>query len=717
MQRLQKKFAEWRKAERPRFFLWLPVWLGAGMAAYYALPFEPSRLLYASPVALLGFLFVKNRLPTLVALLLLALLLALNGAAYAKWRTGEMQVVMLDAPLSMRMVEGNVAALEHIEKGLRITLSDLAIERLAPEKTPTRIRIAYRGKTLPELALGERIRLRTALLPPSGPAMPGGFDFARYFFFRQIGAVGYAIPPITSIDPGEAHGFWLFWSEARDRLTASIQRTLPGTEGAIAAGLITGDDSAIPESVHEELRAANLLHIIAISGAHMVVIGGIVFVVLRALLVLIPGFGLRPLVKTLTAALTLVAISLYLAITGFEISATRSYVMLALVLLAILFHREPKPMRSIALAALLMLALDPSDITEPGFQLSFAATLALIAAFENIFDETLQERGPIATLWRIVWFLLLTTIVAQAATTTIILFHFNNLSLYGIFSNLILTPVVTLLIMPMVACYFVLLPFGLDPIALHILSYGIKAMLWVAHEVSGWPHALTYTRGPTALGMALAMLGLCWVCLWQTRTRRYGVIAILLGTATLFTVTPPDIFVSPRAAQVAMRTEKGHVLLRGRADGLFPTLWANGSGLKTLTELRDAEPLKEAECIKGACDIRAPMPIHLSFTVPDIKKGCPNANLWISGYYLYPEERASCPSAMRYLDRADFDRNGSYWGWFEGEGIRWQSSRELQGSRPWAVKPIPSPAPRYGSPHANGTRGGTPHTRSASSAR
>lgn len=718
MQRVQKVFANWLKAERGRLFLWLPVCLGAGMALYYALPYEPTRLLYLAPLALAIFLALKHRIPNIIAFILLALLLAANGAAYAKWRTGLMNVRMLDAPLSLRPLQGTVRAIEHIEKGLRITLKDVSIDRTDPATAPHSVRIAYRGKTLPDLTLGERIAVRAALLPPSGPATPGSFDFSRYFFFRHIGAVGYAIPPITTVAPSDAHGFWIFWSQAREKLTRSIQKTLPGVEGGVAAGLITGDDSSIPEDVHQELRAANLLHIIAISGAHMVVIGGIVFVVLRAVLVLIPGFGLRPMVKTLTAFLTLIAISLYLAITGFEISATRSYVMLALVLLAILLRREPQPMRSIALAALLMLAIDPSDIIEPGFHLSYAATLALIAAFENIFDDPLKERTRLANAWRIFWFLFLTTIIAQAATTSIILFHFNNISLYGVLSNLILTPVVTFILMPMVAVYFVLLPFGIEEVALHIMAYGIRAMLWVAHIVSGWPHALTYTRGLTEWGIALAALGICWICLWRTRIRYYGVPLVLIGTASLFTVHPPELFISPRAAQVAVITEKGPVILRGRADSLFSELWANGSGLPSFSEYRTAKPLQQAQCGKGYCDIiKNGKRMHFSFTVSDIKLGCPKADTWISGYHLYPEERAECPKTVSFIDRADFDGKGSLWGWFTKTGLKLEYTRELQGERIWSALARPSQAPRYGSPYASGTPVGTPRTPSASSVR
>lgn len=655
------------------------------MALYYAFGSEPGLWLHTAGPLLLGLLMFRTHLPRGVFLLCLIMVLVGCGASYAKIRTDAKNLTMLSAPLPIRSMHGTVDALEHVDKGMRITLSHLRIEGLEAPRTPHRVRVSFRAKQMPSLIVGQTVTLRAALLPPSGPVMPNAFDFSRYFFFRDIGAVGYAIPPITITGDETQHGIRAKLQHARDTLTASIQHTLPGVEGAVVAGLITGDDAAIPKATQEQLRAANLLHVIAISGAHMVVIGGIVFVVLRSVLALVPGFGLRPAVKTLTAFLTLIAITAYVAITGFELSAVRAYVMLAIMLVSILVRRDAQPMRSIALAALLMIAYDPSDVIEPGFQLSFAATLALIAAFDVCFrDPLLEGASQIQKAFRLFAFLCLTTLVAQAATTPIILFHFNNITLYGVIANLVLTPVVTFLLMPMVAIYFLLLPVGSEALALHLMSYGIKAMLYVASTISAWPHAITYFKAPTEWGIALSVLGLLWLCLWQSRIRRYGAWAMVLGVFSLHTVRTPDIFISPRAAQIALHSADGFIVLRGRANSLFTELWANGTGQPAFAEYRNAAPIEGVSCTRDGCSITQPS-LHMSHTVADIKKGCPDAGYWITGYHLYPEERARCRDEVHFIDRKDFDKNGSYWGWFTTSGIEWHNTRMQQGIRPWSV--------------------------------
>lgn len=692
MRASQQVFRRLIKIEQSQLFYWLPALFGAGMALYYALKHEPGTWLYTTPLLFLpAFLlwrirYLSQTIITACTVLTLCLALIGSGAAYAKWRTSLKDVRLLATPLSIRPIEGVVDTIEHLEHGLRITLSDIKVAHVDAKTVPKRVRVSLRAKTVPDIEIGQRISLRAALLPPSGPVMENAFDFSRYFFFRGIGAVGYALMPITVLEPSTHNGFFAFWRNARDHLTARIHAYLPGIQGAIASGLITGDDSAIPQTIYEELRAANLIHIIAISGSHLVVIAGIIFICLRSVLVFIPHYGLRPYVKQMVAILTWVAISCYLAITGFELSAVRAHVMLSLLLFAVVLCREVYAMRSIALAAIVMLIFDPSDIIEPGFQLSFAATFALIAAFDSVFKRRSASELRIIKLFDIISFMFLTTFIAEMATAPFVIFHFNNFALYGVIANLVLSPVVTLIIMPMVALYFVLLPLGAEAVALHIIAYGIDAMLWVAHVVSSWPYALRYIPSLTPYGIVASTFGLLWVCIWKTRMRWLGVPMMAAGIMTSALFNSPDVLLSSRLQQVAYRSEKGYVLLHGVPRGLFAKLWANGVGQEKFLTLRQAQPLQNIHCTRGGCTLEHnDTRIHFSYTVPDIKLGCPDVDWWMSGYFLYPKERATCKAHTRFLDRADFDSKGSAWGWFNDKGLELEFTRNIQGNRPWSV--------------------------------
>ena len=128
------------------------------------------------------------------------------------------------------------------------------------------------------------------------------------------------------------------------------------------------------------------------------------------------------------------------------------------------------------------------------------------------------------------------------------------------------------------------------------------------------------------------------------------------------------------------------MLLRGKSSGLFAEMWANGTGHELFEEYRKRAPLSEAHCTRDGCDITVrDTHIHVSHKIDDIKRGCPEADTWISGYYIFAEERTACSHGMQFIDRKDFDKNGSYWGWFTQRGVRWNSTNDEQGQRPWSV--------------------------------
>ena len=110
---------------------------------------------------------------------------------------------MVAAPVLQRAgthdVEGRMVAVEETTRGLRVLLDELAIERLQPDQLPANMRINLRGKA--KLEPGDRIAVRARLQPPMGPAMPGGFDYARQAWFERLGALGYAFGAPRIVEP------------------------------------------------------------------------------------------------------------------------------------------------------------------------------------------------------------------------------------------------------------------------------------------------------------------------------------------------------------------------------------------------------------------------------------------------------------------------------------------------------------------------------------
>ncbi|PZP85350.1 MAG: hypothetical protein DI582_06185 [Azospirillum brasilense] len=649
-----------------------------GIALYFLLSAEPPLVWLWCMVAVL-LLFScwpwrgRVRWRPLWALLIWPCL----GVTWAATSTALHTPTMLRYELSPRPVQGVVRDMERTENGVRLTLGAPEIRGLAPEDTPAQVRLSVRLSPTKPLAMpqiGDEVSLLAGLLPPMGAATPGGFDFARYFYFRNIGAVGYGLPPWKIVRPAEQTGF----AQWRVALTERIIAQLGPQRGPIAAGLITGEDRAIREADFDALKASNLYHIIAISGGHMVVIAGVVFVGLRLLLLLAPrSFGLRPEAKAIAAAMTLLVVTAYLFVTGMPISAVRAYVMIALVLLAILLRREADTLRSLFLAALIMLVLDPSDLMEPGFQLSFVATLGIVALAQARWLNPRHEVSLAGRAARALAGLLLIAVVAEGATALLVASMFNTFAPYGVLANAIATPLVALLLMPAVALFFVLLPFGLEGVALVVLDYGIMAMLALAHHIAALPHAQLFVPGPPRWGLAAGLAGLALLCLLRGRTRWLGLAGLVLGWASMLSVQPPVLLVGSQAKQIALATPEGYRLVRGRPDSLVPQLWANALGMRELPVLKpgtDAWRCDRFGCVATVEDARIAFPQDALAAMQD----CARADWVISNYRLRDCAR---PMTSGYA----LERLGSHAFWMRNGTLWHENSADWQGNRPWGM--------------------------------
>lgn len=684
MSRMFEWVQEWWASERTRHFLWVPACFAAGIGLYYAWGNEPAP--YVFPLLLLFAILGVIAFRREGVALWLALALVFGGASWANLRTVNHQPTMLNEALSPRPVMGVVRDIERTERGVRLLLAHVTVDGLPAQKTPEQIRLSVKFKKGTEFELpriGDAISIRAGLMPAMGPALPNGFDFARYFYFRDIGAIGYGLPPwnILAHDSSDsfANRFWTW----RANLTNRIIRALGVETGGIAAGLITGDGRAISEADFEALRASNLYHIIAISGEHMVIIAGVIFVSLRLLLLALPKrFSLRPQGKSIAACFSLILVTIYIFVTGLPISAVRAYVMIVLVLLAVMFRRHVDPMRSLAIAALLILIYDPASLLEPGFQLSFAATMAIIALVESrmLRQPPAIERGRVRRALHFISTLLLVSVVAEAATTPLAISMFNNASFYGVFANALATPLVSLFLMPMVALFFILLPFGAEGLALTLLHYGITALLALAHWVASFPQAQIFLPSLPSWGLGLFAIGLLWACLWRTRARWAGLLLAVLGVASIATVLLPDMLVGGTLKQIALRSETGYALARGRPTSMLPEMWAHGLGYKELPKAQAPAWV----CDEGKNCIAAIGATRIAFpkTPSAFAAQCGVADV----LFTRTENGACAPTML--IAAEQLSGNSVTALWLEGKDIRRETSANWQGTRPWSVRTL-----------------------------
>jgi competence protein ComEC len=671
-------------AERPRWPLWAPIAFAVGILVYFALPVEPSpRLLALVPLGVIGAIAGARRAAGLAVLFWLGLALALAGFAVAQLRT--LQVAAPVLPRSgVYHVEGVIRAAEPRNDGQRLLLGDLVIERLEEAATPALVRFTVRRTEVPFLP-GQRIKARARLQPPSGAAVPGGFDFAMRAWFERLGGVGFALgaPELLAAGPGTGTRPI---ATLRHAVAARAERIIPGADGAVAAALLTGLRASIPDRVWHDMQASGLAHLLAISGLHMTLIAGTVFVVARALFALWPALALRVVPKKPAAVVALLAALGYLLLAGATVPTQRAFMMAAVALLAVLLDRNPVSMRLLAMAAFVVLVIAPESLLGPSFQMSFAAVTGLVAFYELRLGQLAltppeNDRQRPARLL-LVYFIgiLVTTLIASLATTPFAAYHFQRVATYGVLANLVAVPLTAFWIMPAGLLALLLMPFGLDAPILHVMGAGIGIVLDVAAFVAALPGAgIDVSPWPPSSLLLLALGGL-WLCLWRQYWRLWGGAACTLGIVLALTTRPPDLLVDRRGDLVVYRAAGGEVhLLELKRDRWLAEqlVRAAGSGEASAFETRSdgqlaCDPLG---CVVGPEPARR---VAIALTAEAAAEDCDRARfvLLLAG----PE---SCANGTPSLGARTLWRSGGVALTIADGRVRVETVADWAGDRPW----------------------------------
>ncbi|WP_291835600.1 ComEC/Rec2 family competence protein [Limimaricola sp.] len=563
-------------AQRGHLFVWVPVCLGVGVGIYFGLRAEPDWRIWMGLGLLAALCIGAARLAgPAFAPLPLGLMLVSAGVGLAGLRAH-----LLAAPvLSYRYygaIEGRIIAIDRsASDAVRLTLDQVVLDHVPPARTPLKVRVSLHGaQDWLDPAPGQVVGLTGHLSPPAGPVEPGGFDYRRTAWFDRIGAVGYTRSPAVLLrPPAGGVDLWLF----RQRLAVSkaVASTLPGQVGAFAAALMTGDRAGLSQQVLTDMRAANLAHLLAISGLHMGLLTAFVFGVVRAGLALIRPLALRWPVKKIAAVVALLTGAAYLALSGASVATERAFVMVAVALVAVLLDRRALTLRAVAMAATIILVLRPEALVGPGFQMSFAATTALVAGFGLLSGRELRLvprwAAPVITV-------IASSLIAGLATAPFAAAHFNQVSHYGLIANLAAVPLMGVWVMPAGVLAACLAPFGLGWVGLRIMAPGLAWILGVAHEVARWPGALGHVVTPAGPVLALLSLGFLWLILWRGRPRWAGFVPMLLAAVLWGFSTRPALLVADSGAMMGAMTADGRVLSKPRGDSFSALAWLENDG-------------------------------------------------------------------------------------------------------------------------------------------
>ena len=690
--RLTRLLSQWALAEVApgRLLPWLPVAYGFGIVAYFTAQREP--VWWAALAAMQGgfaLAYLARRRPVGFPLAL-ALAATAAGFATASFKTSRVAHPVLAYPSWSAQVSGFVETREERARSDRIVVRVAQIEGRRLRVKPERVRVAVRKGTAPSVA--SFVAFKAHLSPPLQPLRPGGYDFARAMYFQRIGASGFVLGAIKIEKAPRPPGLWLRAVAAidamREAINARIHGVLPGDRGSIASALITGKRNAISEPVSNAFYISSLAHVLAISGFHMAVVAGIAFFFIRALLALSPALAVRRPIKKWAAAGALAAAAFYLVLSGASVSTQRSFIMIAIVLIGVMADRPALTFRTLTIAAFAVLLIAPEAIVHPSFQMSFAATLALIAAYQyGLPGSALWRAGtdtPLharAALWgvREVVGLVLASLVAGLATTPYAAYHFHRVAPYGVLANLAAMPVVSAWVMPMGILGVLTHPFGVDAVFWQLMGRGIDWMIAVALWVTALPgsvgHIHAFGTGP----LLVATAGLLLVCLLRTPLRFSGAALLIVAALWALNAPRPDVLVAGDGRAAAIRGPDGRlsVLSSGRDSfALKEWLAADGDARDVKDKsLHDGVACDAIGCIGHLKDGRlASMVLKLEAFAED----CARAGVVVSA------RAAQAPCAATLVDRKVWRARGAVALRWDGKGFAETFARPPGTDRPWA---------------------------------
>lgn len=662
----------WARAElgAGRLVVWLPIAFGTGIAVYFTAEREPAWWagLSLAVAAVIIAILLRER-PVAFAISVAVTAIA-AGFVTAILRSIVIAHPILPTPAFGAEISGFVEVREERERSDRIVIRVRDFNAARSRIKPERVRIAVRKGTAPPV--GAFVTLKARLNPPLQPLRAGGYDFARDLYFHGIGGIGFVLGRIKVGEPPEAAGLWLRYAAAinaiRDVIDARIRQAVSGDKGSIASALITGKRDAISAPVNNAMYVSSLAHVLSISGYHMAVVAGVVFFSFRALFALVPILASRYPIKKWAALAALAAATFYLLLSGAEIATQRSFVMTAIVLIGVMFDRPALTLRTIAVAAFAVLLLTPEAVVHPSFQMSFAATLALVAGYERglpwfsaIPDTSLGSR---IALWggREIVGLVFASLLAGFATTPYAAYHFHRLAPYGVLANLLAMPVVSAWVMPAGLLALLAMPFGFDGLLWRVMGEGIGWMIEVALFVANLPgavgHVSAFGPGPLLLGTA----GLIVLCLLRSPLRWLGAVIGTIACVWALHGQKPDIFVSTDGHVVAARNPAGKLsILKQRDDDFTIREWLLADGDARLA--RDATLSDEVRCDDSGCVSRLSdgSLIALSLLPEALDEDCRRAAVVVTAR-LGPADCAATlidRSKLRSTGAVSFRRNGN----------------------------------------------------------
>lgn len=575
---------EFLEHQYQNLFLWSPFVMAFGAALYFTFPFEPN-ISFPLLIAGLSMAIIIFKKPSII---LTTILLFVFGFFYAAGFTRLIDTSQMSHNLRDADITGIVKNIDYTSDKTKIFVQ-------TPDVTENKyalIRVSLdKDDLVPKI--GDKINARVTLFKPSGADAPNSFDYARWAYFNGITATGY-LNGFNEIPISNENSFGI--NNIRNYLHNKTNSMLSDT-------LVLGYKNAVPKSDSISWFAIGVGHIWSISGFHMTLVSawlfGLFYLIFRSI---------APITRRIPARYPAMIFAwfgllFYLFLSGIDVATIRAFLMTTLIFVAFIFGRNAFSLRNVCIAFITIFLLNPHYIMQPGFQLSFSAIFGLVWFFD---ENDYKKLSPIKKIIRIFRAAIMTSIIATLFTAPFVAATFYSLPIYSLVGNLLILPIFSLAIMPLVIIGTIGSIFGFKM----PLIWSDRIYDWtlvIANKIAALPFAQVQIPEIKTSALFLIIIGfLCLMFIKNYNKIKFNIILFfmfLISGITIIALNKKPIFYATSDHElVAIVRDKKLEFNKARASNHFFAF----DSWKQLNFEPIGTPNKKRKCTKGVCIYKTP---------------------------------------------------------------------------------------------------------------
>ncbi|MBR5904346.1 MAG: ComEC/Rec2 family competence protein [Alphaproteobacteria bacterium] len=512
-------------------FLYVPFILAFGAGLYFSLGTEPNIPYPILITLLLGFCIYKFK-----NVFLRAILLFVFGFFYSMSFTHIINTPQIHNSFGEISISGKITNIDYGEKSTHVYLS-VPLNQINSdfkENKSVNIRISL-SEPSKDLNINDNISGRATLFHPNAKYVPDSFDFARWAYFNNLSAIGFMKD--ISVIKDESNN-----KNIRTYIHKHANSTLIDS-------LVLGYKKVIPEKESNIWKSVGLGHVWSISGFHMSLVSGWLFILFYLIFRSVPYITKRTAAKYPALICSWFGLLFYLCISGISVATIRAFLMLTFIFIAIIFNRNILSLRNAAIVFLILFFINPFFIMNAGFQLSFAAVFGLLWFYQN---HNYIKRNLTYKIFHFIYSSLMTAFIASMFTLPFIIAHFGYIPIYSLLGNIIILPIFSFAIMPLIMIGTIFAIFG-NQIFINLANNVYEFALNIAEHITTLPYSNVFMPHISNEVLILSIIGMLFIILFvKSDTKNFFIrninyfIGILFITSAIILCinTPKPLFYS-----------------------------------------------------------------------------------------------------------------------------------------------------------------------------